>query len=138
MKVRQSVSVTSELGDPNNLALFNGESSGNPSSSLNFWFGSSTIFNSIKVNCFQSAFLTQTLSTFTPLHMNQKIHTNHAHTLCPTDYHHPPTSTHNERLVSAQHAHTHSSPALENALLQQINPHFASYQFTKGVSALCE
>lgn len=25
MKVRQSVSVTSELGDPNNLASFNGE-----------------------------------------------------------------------------------------------------------------
>lgn len=25
MKVRQSVSVTAELGDPNNLALFDGE-----------------------------------------------------------------------------------------------------------------
>lgn len=34
MKVRQSVSVTSELGDPNNLASFDGEIRAKPSSTL--------------------------------------------------------------------------------------------------------
>lgn len=48
MKVRQSVSVTSELGDPNNLALFDGEIEKHTYHPRNLDFHSS--FLTIKVN----------------------------------------------------------------------------------------
>ncbi len=46
MKVRQSVSVTSELGDQNNLASFDGEILEKSSSSRGFWFDASSFLDS--------------------------------------------------------------------------------------------
>lgn len=48
MKVRQSVSVTSDLGDQNNLALFDGEVSVKPL--VIFWFWHLLFHDDLKVN----------------------------------------------------------------------------------------
>lgn len=98
MKVRQSVSVTSELGDQNNLALFNGEN-WVIWSSLAFRFGVSS-FRDERSTC---EHFKEMLPTSTPFHTNKNIH---AHT---TSAYHPPTSTHKRKSsVSAPNTHTHA------------------------------
>lgn len=112
MKVRQSVSVTSELGDQNNLALFNGENWVNWSS-LAFRFGASS-FCDERSTC---KTFKDMLPTSTPFHTNKNIHAHTTRALSPT---HKYTQA-KKFCVSAEHPHTHSSPAQESALLQQIN-----------------
>lgn len=133
MKVRQSVSVTAELGNPNNLASFDGEV-WLIFLRFHLWF---ILFDKAKFNGFPVCFRL-TLSSFTLLHITIRNtrktfnpHRQFMSSSATTDWQpiitHPPACTTKELCVSTP---THPSPAQENALLQHISPHFASYQLT--------
>lgn len=136
MKVRQSVSVTSELGDQNNLASFDGEFRENSSSTLDFWFGSS----SVKV-IFRSTGFSIWHKWHPPSHPPTK-HTKCTHThflLYPASIERQPITRplvpHNEILLCQQHsAPTHTLLTCCGKYITAANqPTLPHINFQKGV-----